>query len=130
MTSWKISPQEYFQRIDLTIEDFKNELHLPDISRIENIVPLREIKKVHCIIPMQFDLMTHLLRKVETLDGDIPPYIASTFTVMKISPRQLSLGQRYIYREKYISLVENAFEVFSEFPGLDSGLGDMMPCFV
>ena len=126
---WQISSGEYFHRIGLEPDEFERELHLPDVDCVEKILPLRNIKRVTSIVPMNYKMLVRLLRLLQTADGGCP-FTNAEFNIINIDPRQLKVGQRYIYRENYQDLLEEVVDIFADFPGIDGGLGDLGPSFL
>ena len=124
MPEWQINCEEYFSRLNLSVQEFTNELHLPAINQLQNIVPLRDLKNVASLVPISFDFLTHLIRRIKTLDGH-SPFTTATITLASVDPRMLKIGQQFVYREVYQSLVEEAAGIFQKFCVASSGLGDV-----
>lgn len=124
MPEWKIDREEYFSRLDISVQEFKNELRLPAIDALRNIVPLRDLTCVDSLIPISFDFLAHLIRRIKTLDGR-SPFTKARITMANIDPRMLKIGQQFVYREIYQSLIEEAAGIFQRFCVASNGLGDV-----
>ena len=130
MSQWQIDSKEYLERLGLNKEDFEKQLKFPKIENIRKIVPLREMREVRSIVPIDNDLLSYLIRKIRTLDGQLP-FKNSTIRQVVTNPRQLKIGQRYVYRENYQALMENGVsDLFKNFLGEWAGLGNLLAYFV
>ena len=129
MSKWKIAPPEYFRRLDLDPKQFLKQLHLPDIEGLKNILPLRDMAEVHSLIPMRLEMLQYLVKRIKTL-GNQPPFENSAVKMIKLDPRQLKVGQRYVYRETYQGLLEGIPDIFNKFLVNNGGLSDLGPYFV
>lgn len=126
---WQIERDEYLERIKLNTESFKNHLKLPDINSIKRILPLRNIKEITSLLPIDRELLVMLLKQIKTPDGRMPfSNIESQIT--SIYPPHLKIGQKFVYRENYTNLFEEAPNIFKDFFVTSGGLGDVGPYFV
>lgn|SRR3989338_1214910 len=128
-TTWEITPGDYFERLHLDIKEFEKRLHLPDVSEIKKIVPLRRITKIHSLIPITAEMLGYLVRRIKTLDGDLP-YKNAHIKMAKMDPHILKIGQKFVYRENYQQLMEEVPGIFKEFMGTSEGLADIGAYFV
>ncbi len=124
MHEWQIDPREYFDRLDLNLEEFKHELHLPQVENVRKIIPLRDIHTILSLIPINFDLLKYLIRRINTLDGQ-SPFQTAEIQMVKIDPRHLKIGQKFVYRENYQKLFEEVPDIFGKFVVSPGGLGDL-----
>lgn len=129
VAQWQIEPDEYLKRLDLSIKIFEKELRLPKVSEITKIIPLREINRVESIVPINSDLLLYLIRRIKTLDGQMP-FVNASLKLTFLNPNQPKIGQRYVYRENYQQLLENVSEIFYNFLGEWGGLGNLGAYFV
>lgn len=129
MPQWQIAPDEYLKRLHLNRDEFRQRLRLPRVDEIAKIVPLRDIKRIESLIPIDRNLLLHLLRQINTLDGR-PVFSKASLSLVKIDPRQLKIGQKYVYRENYQRLMEDASDIFHTFAASAGGLCDMGAYFV
>lgn len=130
MPLWFIPPNEYLSRLGLSLNEFVRELRLPDVSNVTQIVPLRMIRRVTSPpIPISQDLLVRLLRRVRTMDNQLP-FLGASFLTLKIDPRHLKVGQRFIYRENYLRLMENIPDLFHQFPSGNGYLSDLGAYFI
>ncbi len=129
MSKWQIDSTEYLARLGLNRVDFEKQLKLPQTDKIKNIIPLKEIKEVQSIIPINSDLLLFLIRKIKTLDGQLP-FQNSTIRQVVVNSNQLKIGQKYVYRENYQQLLESISGIFRNFLGEWGGLGNLGAYFV
>lgn len=129
MAKWQIEPREYLRRLGLKIEEFEERLHLPKVEDITQIIPLRDIHEIQSIVPISVDTLEYLLRQVKTLDGRFV-FEKARVRMKKVDPCDLKIGQKFVYREKYASLVENVPNIFSRFLTGSTGLGNLGAYFV
>ncbi len=129
MAQWQIDPQEYLKRMGLKREDFDKLLKLPQTDKLIKIIPLREIKNVQSIIPIHSELLLYLVRRIRTLDGQLP-FINSEIDQVVVNPHQLKIGQKFVYRENYQNMLENLNGLFENFLGEWGGLGNLGAYFV
>jgi hypothetical protein len=124
MPAWQIDPQEYLKRLKLGREDFKKRLKLPDIDSVAKIIPLRDLKVITSLIPIDTELVLYLLRQIRTLDCQMP-FRDIDIQMVRIDPRHLKIGQKFVYRENYQKILESVPEVFRQFMVTAGGLGDL-----
>ncbi len=130
MALWTISPQEFVERLNFgSLQDFTKELHLPHIESVTQIIPLRDIKRAESMVHLSIDMVGHLIRRVKTLDGQLP-FQNSLVKLTSIDSRHLLIGQRFIYREKYQAMLEEMPNVFSPFAISAGGFGNLGAYFV
>ena len=126
---WQIEPREFFERLHLKPEEFKDRLNLPNIRSINKILPLRNMTEIHSLVPISWELLTFLLRQIKTLDGQ-SAFSNINIASRKQDPRALKIGQKFVYRENYTMLLEKVPDVFQKFPITSCGLGDFSAFFV
>lgn len=129
MSQWQIDPEEYLKRLGLGLKDFERELKLPRTNEVTLVIPLREIKVVQSIVPINSQLLSYLIKKVKTLDGQLP-FENAAIRQVRVNPHQLKIGQKYVYRENYQNLLENVNDLFRNFLGEWGGLGSLGAYFV
>lgn len=130
MAQWQIDSAEYLTRLGLNREDFEKQLKIPRTRELKQIVPLREMKQVQSIVPINSELLSYLIRKIRTLDGQ-KPFQNSEIRQVVTNTRQLKIGQRYVYRENYEALLEHGIsDLFENFFGEWTGLGNLGAYFV
>lgn len=129
MAEWEINPESYLERLNLNINEFESQLHLPNIRSVEKIIPLREIKSVGSMIPVSSQLLSYLLRRVKTLDGRFP-FAAATFKMVKTDPHDLKIGQKFVYRENYQHILEEVPNMFRDFLITTGGLSELGAYFI
>ncbi len=124
MPAWQIDPQEYLKRLNLGRDDFEHRLKLPDIDSIAKIIPLRDLKVINSLIPISSEMVLYFLRQVRTLEGQMP-FRNIGIQMIRIDPRHLKIGQKFVYRENYQKILESVPEVFRGFMISAGGLGDL-----
>lgn len=130
MPAWQIAPHDFLTRIALSLSEFEQQLHLPDVHAVRRIVPLRDITDVTSPpIPISTELLLHLVQRIQTVDGRFP-YAAARITMVKMDPRHLKVGQKYVYRENYQKMMENIPNIFHRFLAVNGGLGDLGAYFI
>ena len=132
---WQLPAKEYFNRLGVERRDFREMLSLPDLRRVTRIIPLRGMKKIHSLIPIKMQMLTHLLNRIITLDGRKPFGLTGTLDIENVematlNPHLLKIGQKFVYRENYQKLLEEVPGIFKEDFCTDGGLGNMAPHFV
>ena len=131
MTSeWEIGKDDYLKRLDCPdLECLGVFMGLPKIEKMEKIIPLRAMKTIKSLLPMSDKALAYLLSRIKTLDGEHTPYKDSSFRLLKHNPNTFKLGQKYVYREKYIGILEGLSNNFAHF-NVVSGLGDLGAYFI
>ena len=129
MPEWRIDQDEYLKRLSFSKKDFKDCLKLPTIKNITQILPLRDIKTIESLIPISFEMLCYLIRRIKTLDGRLP-FKDVKMKMVKIDPHQLKIGQKFAYRENYQKLLEEVPGIFNRFLVNTGGLGDLGAFFV
>lgn len=129
MAKWQIETDEYFERLNLKMEDFEKRLGLPKIKDVRKIVSLRDMHIIDSIVPIKNELFLHLLQMIPTLDGRTL-FKDAKVRMIKIDPRHLKIGQKFVYREKYQQLMEDVPGIFGNFLTTPGGLSDLGAYFV
>lgn len=129
MPEWTIASQEYFVRLGLGPESFRQRLNLPRVEDVEQVIPLRDMVSVESLVPMPMKFLEYLLRHIRTVDNAFP-YIRSRIQPLRMNPRLLKIGQRYVYRENYQGILETMSGIFHEFAVTDGGVSDLGAYFV
>lgn len=129
MPAWQIDPQEYMKRLNLDREDFRKRLNLPDVDNITKIIPLRDLRVINSLLPISSEMVLYLLRQIRTLEGQMP-FRNIMIQMVRMDPRHLKIGQRFVYRENYQKILESVPEIFSQFMVTAGGLGDLGAYFV
>ena len=129
MPEWRIDQDEYLKRLSFSKKDFKDCLKLPTIKNITQILPLRDIKTIESLIPISFEMLCYLIRRIKTLDGRLP-FKDVKMKMVKIDPHQLKIGQKFAYRENYQKLLEEVPGIFNRVLVNTGGLGDLGAFFV
>lgn len=126
---WKITRDEYLSRLGLNAKEFDSMLYAPRPDDLRSVVPLRNIARIDSLLPMRREMLVFLLRRVRTLDGGLP-FANVDARMFKMDPRNLLIGQRFVYREVYQRMVENVPDFFKEFLITGNGLADLGASFV
>ncbi|MFA6364845.1 MAG: hypothetical protein WCW78_00385 [Candidatus Paceibacterota bacterium] len=130
MPAWQIQTDDFLNRIALSLNEFETQLHLPNVKAVKRIVPLRDITTITSPpIPISTDLLLHLIQRIQTMDGQLP-YARARIQMIKIDPRYLKIGQKFIYRENYQKMLENIPNIFQGFLAVNGGLSDLGAYFI
>lgn len=127
---WEIETWEFLTRVDCHgWELFNKRLCLPDFKKVQRIVPLRYLADITSApIPMTMEMLWNLIWRVRTIDGQMP-FVRATIELRKVDPHQLKIGQKFVYRENYQSLLENLTGLFGKF-AISSGVSELGAYFV
>ncbi len=129
MPKWSITQQEFLDRLHIDQKAFINFLHLPKINKARLIVPLRDMRTVESLIPISAKMLHYILHSIRTMNGRRPFY-QNKINVISLDPRQLKIGQKFIYRETYQKLLEEVPDMFKHFRvGNGNNLGSLGPYF-
>ena len=113
---WTIDFKEFLSRLQMKdIADLEKELRLPQMEKVQRIVPLRNLKRVDSLLPMREKLLFYIIGQIETLDKRKVFANARIWAMVKIDPKNLVLGQKFVYREIYQGLLEHVPKIFAEF---------------
>ncbi len=129
MPKWQIDGKVYFDRLNLSAGEFRGKLHLPDVAKVKKVIPLKDMGRIDSLIPTTLEMVTFLIRRIRTVGGD-RPFSDADIRMVKMDPRQLKIGQRYVYREKYQGLLEEVPDIFHKFSVTNGGLADLAAYFV
>ena len=125
---WEIEKSEFLRRLGCGEADFQKLLYLPDIRVVKRVVPLRHLKAVDSILPITRDMLFGLVSRIATVSGE-KPFLDSQLQLCKMDPNHLKIGQRFVYRENYQSLLEELPDLFGKFV-VGTGLNDLGAYFV
>ncbi len=128
MREWEIEFKEYLKRLNLSAKEFKTELCLPELKDVCRILPLRNIKSISALLPINSDLLCYLIKQIKTIDGQ-KPFENASINIRKVDSRSLGIGQRFVYRENYQKLLEEVPGIFSRF-AICHGLEDLGAYFI
>ena len=105
-----------FETIDLGTFEKRTGLRAPDNGawqRVVGIVSLRDLVSIERIELMNDEYLTRLLQGV-TLVGEpgARPYEGCKIRRMRIDPEMVSVGQRFVEKEKLLNLQTALFDIF------------------
>lgn len=129
LAEWQIKKEEYLKRLNLNEKDFEEQLCLPDTKAITQILPLKNIKKILSLIPISQEMLLNLIWRIKTLDGG-KPFLAPKIKMIKMDPRHLKIGQKFVYRENYQKILEEVPDIFNRFLISGGGLSDLGAYFI
>ena len=69
-------------------------------------------------------MLLYLLRRIRTLGGQTL-FENIRIQMVRVDPRHLKVGQKFVYRENYQKLLEEVPDVFKRFMVTAGGLGDL-----
>ena len=120
LPEWEISFEEYLGRVGANRDEFSRNLRLPDVARVQKVLPLRDMAKIQSLIPLRYKLLATLIKNITTLDGQ-KPFANARIQLLKVDPNHCNIGQRFVYRENYVKLLEELGHLFKKFvvaPGI------------
>lgn len=114
MTLWKIPLRELERRLDVCSGQLALSYRAPLDDFVHHVVSLRDIRKVFSVTPLKLELVWEMLKRVRTAEGEQPFKSCSMndITLVSMDPRLLKVGQKFVYREKYTSLLEHVPDLF------------------
>ncbi|MEK9186059.1 MAG: hypothetical protein AAB885_00550 [Patescibacteria group bacterium] len=121
---WQIDFPEYLERLHLTERHFRKRLRLPMIGQVKKVLPLRELKEIHSVIPASQELLGYLIANIKTLSGELP-FAKAKIEMLKLDPQQLRIGQKFAYRENYVQLLEELSDIFRQKYAINSGAANL-----
>lgn len=129
MPKWKITQEEYLRRLHMDSEEFVASLHLPKVKRVRTIVPLRDMQNIESLIPISAEMLNYILRSIRTMSGH-KAFPRGHVHMLNLDPRQLRVGQKFVYRETYQKIMEDVPNIFKAFlVSNGDGLGNLGPYF-
>lgn len=129
MPEWTIASQEYFVRLGLAPESFRQRLRLPKVEDVRQIIPLRDMRSIESLTPIPMEFLVYLLHHIRTVDNAFP-FADSRIRILRMDPRLLKIGQRFVYRENYQGILEQMSAIFQEFAVTNGGVSDLGAYFV
>lgn len=111
---WEIGKREFLERLGCSESEFAEHLALQKLTGAERIVPLKHLRKATSATPIPFQLLGKLLKRVKTVNGELP-FKNATFELSSFNPNHLLVGQRFVYRENYQNLLEELPGLFENF---------------
>ena len=108
---WEIKFEDYLSRIGKTQNHFRESLKLPPLRKTERVVPLRYLKNIISITQLTKNLLFEILSQIKTLDGQ-RPFKNASFKVIHVDPKDLKVGQKYVYTENWTELIRDFSEIF------------------
>lgn len=113
---------EFLRRIDMNPENF---IVAPQL--IEQVVSLKTMSKVEQVIAMPNQYLENLLKNIGLADDPYHKiYRYATIKRLRVDPHDLLIGQCFVYRYKYVALLEQFKELFSGFT-LPRGFSKLTP---
>jgi hypothetical protein len=103
---------EFLKRVELSRDDFG----FPDIRNIREVVALRELRRVLSVNSMPISYLEKLLSRI-TIKGnpDIRVYANRPLRLLRVDPTHVKVGQTFIERQNYISILEDFPRLFDQF---------------
>lgn len=100
------------------------------LRKLEKVVSLRSIETVLAINAMPVEYLERLLKKIGLAsDPEHKIYKRSRIHRLRVDPNGLYIGQKYVYRQKYIDIMENFKEIFHGFT-ISRGLSKLTPLII
>ena len=126
--TWEIGKAEFLDRLGCSEKKFQENLFLPKVKDVSHIIPLRFLETVEAMVPMSHEMLRYFVSRIKTLGGEAP-FHDSSLRLFKIDANHLKIGQRYVYRENYQSLLETHSSLFGKFV-ISCGISDLGAYFV
>lgn len=119
---------EFLKRMNIVKPSFGFEgFGLENTKKIERVVSLKDIEHANFVVSMPSEYLDHLLRRIGILeDPNHKVYRYATIRRLRVDPHDLYIGQKFVYRPQYISLLENFKELFCGFT-LPRGISKLTP---
>lgn len=127
---WQIDPQDFVDRLKLDLVGLEKHLQPARVYAIEQIVPLRAIAEVLTMHPLRLETLTYFMRHIPTRDGQFPYAKLKKAMVTRVDPHRLLIGQRFIYRDKYQTILEGLQNLFDRFAYGSGGFADLGAYYV
>lgn len=97
------------------------------LRKLEKVVSLRSLETPIAINAMPIEYLERLLRKIGlTSDPERKLYENARIRRLRVDPNGLYIGQKYVYRQKYIAIMESFKEIFHGFT-IPRGLSKLTP---
>ncbi len=126
---WEIEKEEFLRRLECGEKTFRENLCLPNFKNVKRVVPLRYLKSITTApIPMTIEMLLKFISHIRTLDNQ-KPFLRATVELRKVDPNHLKIGQKFVYRENYQSLLENLTCLFRRF-AIPSGVSELGAYFI
>lgn len=118
-----IPMDEFLHRTDAKIPEFPN--------KFQFVVSLRDIVEISAVQVMPLEYMKKIIRNV-TLEGDssYKPYKDAEISLARMDPHELNVGQTFIERKKYQSILENFGNALMQHYCVPRGIAKAMPVIV
>lgn len=85
-------------------------------ARIERIVSLREMTCIETVQAMPREYLSGLLMHVGLAgDSDKKVFAGCAIHTVRMDPCAVVIGQKFVYRDKYVAILENFKDLFSRF---------------
>ena len=103
---------DFLQKTQFSLQD----LYFPSFDNIKYVIGLREMREIVSVNAMSKKYLSNLLSKIGTVGSfNEKVYKNSTIHFIRIDPHSLRLGQKFVYRKNYISILENFPNIFDAF---------------
>lgn len=117
---------EFLKRTGFSKEAFS----FDGLRKLEKVVSLRSIDIPLNINAMPVEYLERLLRKIGLAgDSEHKLYENARIRRLRVDPNGLYVGQKYVYRQKYIGIMESFKEVFQGFT-IPRGLSKLTPFII
>lgn len=111
-------------RLDPNLVFFKSN------DAIRQIISLKDIAEIDALFAMPTSYLGQLLSSVTLVESPkIKVFDECAIRLMTFDPSQLCLGQKYVYRNKYIAIFENFERTFHRFL-ITGGISELTPFIV
>ena len=103
---------DFLRKTQFSVQD----LCFPSFDNIKYVIGLREMREIISVNAMSKKYLSSLLSKIGTAGSfDEKVYENATINFLRIDPHALRLGQKFVYRKNYMSILENFSNIFDAF---------------
>lgn len=102
--------QEFLERSGVSLDNYGFET-----AKIKHIISLRDMSEIQVIFPMERRYLEKILFKIQITEGDKKVYQGCEIKLVRMDPYSLKVGQTFVQRNKYVSILENFKNIFEKF---------------
>lgn len=130
---WEGDIPSIVSRFGLSPDEFQGQLGTIDVPKLIrdkcSMISLVDMHTIKSIIPLRMEVLETIIKAIPTSDGQFP-YSSAKIKLVKVDPFQVMTGQRFVFREKYESIIEGLGNFFSDFAINSEGIGNLGAYFV
>lgn len=124
-----MKPIEFEEFLERTRLD-RNLMYFKSNEPIHFVIPLKDMREIIALFAMPASYLTELFSSITLVESPkIRVFDDCPIRLMTFDPSQLCLGQKYVYRNKYIAIFENFARIFHGFL-ITEGISELTPFIV